>query len=146
MPEKVDVPDDLRPRLLSVAQDVMFLRARGKILLPKHSSLSMAVRHLTGSAKLIGLLNGFGHCSSNSSVLEHDSALARRQLEQGTSVLPSGSISTYTTLVWDNDFSEETVSGKGTTHNTNGILLQWCPSTTSTSLESSQCEPTARVG
>lgn len=96
---KVDVPDDLRPRLLSVAQDVMFLRARGKILLPKHSSLSMAVRHLTGSAKLIGLLNGFGHCSSNSSVLEHDSTLARRQLEQGISVLPSGSISTYTTLV-----------------------------------------------
>lgn len=29
------------------------------------------------------------------------------------------------TLVWDsNDFGEETLSGKGTTHNTNGIIIQ----------------------
>ena len=31
----------------------------------------------------------------------------------------------HTTLVWDNnDFGEETLSGKGTTHNTNGIAVQ----------------------
>ena len=32
----------------------------------------------------------------------------------------------FTTLVWDNnDFDEETLSGSGMTHNTNGIILQW---------------------
>eukprot|EP00057_Strongylocentrotus_purpuratus_P026501 XP_011680975.1 PREDICTED: uncharacterized protein LOC105446186 [Strongylocentrotus purpuratus] len=129
---KVEVPDELHPRLLSVAHDIMFLRAKGRILLPKHSSLSMAVRHLTGSAKLIGLLNGFGHCSSNSFALEHDTALAKRQIERGIGALPAGSNITFTTLVWDNnDFGEETTSGKGTTHNTNGILIQYDPSATS---------------
>ena len=33
--------------------------------------------------------------------------------------------SAFTTIVWDNnDFSEETLSGKGTTHVANGIILQ----------------------
>ena len=31
----------------------------------------------------------------------------------------------FTTLVWDNnDFNEETLSGKGTTHVANGIIMQ----------------------
>jgi len=119
----------------------MYLEAKGRILLPNHMSLAMAVRHLTGSAKLIGLLNGFGHCVSNSAGLEHDTALAKIQLAQGLSIFSAGTWDTYTTLVWDNnDFGEETVSGKGTTHNTNGILLQWCPSTS----EASQSVPIPR--
>ncbi len=86
----------------------------------------MAVRHMTGSAQLIGLLNGLGHCSSNSQVLEHDTALAHLQIERGDIYIPPNiSAEVPATLVWDNnDFGEETLSGKGTTHNTNGIIIQ----------------------
>ena len=94
--------------------------------MPKHISLAMAVRHLSGSAQLIGLLNGFGYSVSHSFVLEHDTALAQQEIERGSTALPSCIHSgLYTTLVWDNnDFGEETLSGKGTTHNTNGIAIQ----------------------
>lgn len=78
---------------------------------------------------------GFGHCSSNSFTLEHDTALAKRQIEQGIGLLSAEAQTTFTTFVWDNDFGGKTISGKGTTHNTNGILLQWSPSTTSESTQ-----------
>ena len=116
--------DDKR-KLLSICQDVMYMSNKGKVIFPKHSSLAMTVRHMTGSAKLIGILNGLGHCSSHSMVLEHDTALATKQLSKGDDMLPEGVSPKFTMLVWDNiDFSEETLSGKGTTHSTNGILIQ----------------------
>ncbi|XP_070581426.1 uncharacterized protein [Ptychodera flava] len=122
--ERVDVPSAVENRLLSVCQDLIFLSSRGRKVTPKHLSLGMAVRHLTGSSSLIGLLNGLGHCISHSSVLEHDTALAQQQLHSDG--LPPGFCQeVFTTLVWDNnDFGEETLSGKGTTHNTNGIIIQ----------------------
>lgn len=94
--------------------------------MPKHSSLAMAIRHMTGSAQLIGMLNGLGHCSSHSQVLEHDTALAELQLLRGDTYIPQNiTAHVPATLVWyNNDFGEETLSGKGTTHNTNGIIIQ----------------------
>ncbi len=75
---------------------------------------------------MIELLNGFGHYASNSVVLNHDTALAESQITHGENALASNiqpAISTL--LVWDNnDFGEETLSGCGTTHNTNGIIIQ----------------------
>ena len=57
-------------------------------------------------------------------MLEHDTALAE-QLARKSDV-PLGFLKkTLTCLAWDNnDFGEETLSGKGTTHNTNGIIVQ----------------------
>ncbi|XP_070560592.1 uncharacterized protein [Ptychodera flava] len=122
--ERVDVPADVESKLLSICQDLVSLSSRGRKVTPKHLSLGMAVRHMTGSSSLIGLLNGLGHCISHSSVLEHDTALALQQLHSDG--LPPGFCQeVFTTLVWDNnDFGEETLSGKGTTHNTNGIIIQ----------------------
>lgn len=59
-------------------------------------------------------------------MLLHDTALAQRQLNENA-VVPDGfQTETFTTLVYDNnDFGEETLTGAGTTHNTNGIILQW---------------------
>ncbi|XP_072162941.1 LOW QUALITY PROTEIN: uncharacterized protein [Diadema setosum] len=113
-------------RILTICQDIIYLATKGRQMMPKHASLSMAMRHLTGSSELVGLLNGFGYCASQTTVLEHDTALALQEIEKGPSNLPSNlEKSSYTTLVWDNnDFGERTLSGKGTTHNTNGIAVQ----------------------
>eukprot|EP00057_Strongylocentrotus_purpuratus_P019489 XP_011673963.1 PREDICTED: uncharacterized protein LOC105442958 [Strongylocentrotus purpuratus] len=123
---RVQVKDAKKSKIVSICQDVMNLASSGRTIMPKHSALAMSVRHLTGSAQLIGLLNGLGHCSSNSQVLEHDTALAQLQIQRGENFIPPNILpSVHTTLVWDNnDFGEETLSGKGTTHNTNGIILQ----------------------
>jgi len=72
------------------------------------------------------MLNGLGHCSSNSQELEHDTALAELQLQRGDTYIPPNiTVKVQATLVWDNnDFGEETLSGKGAIHNTNGIVIQ----------------------
>ncbi|XP_071847519.1 uncharacterized protein [Apostichopus japonicus] len=124
--ERVAVSEQHDRRILSMAQDIIYNSSGGKKSMPKHAALAMTVRHLTGSAKLIGLLNGFGHASSHSVILEHDTALAQKQLDMGPINLPPFiKQREFTTLIWDNnDFGEETLSGSGTTHNTNGIVVQ----------------------
>lgn len=121
----VSTSDDQRWKLLSVAQDIIYLHSRGRAITPKHSALSMTVRHSTGSSKLIDVLNGLGHCTSHSKVLEHDVALATVQLRR-QGIIPNGFVkSSHTILVWDNnDFAEDTPTGHNTTHNTNGVIIQ----------------------
>ena len=62
---------------------------------------------------------------SHSDVLEHDTALANKQLYM-ENIVPEGFIKKIPpTVIWDNsDFREETPSGEGTTHNTNGLLVK----------------------
>ena len=124
--KKVEIGAAEDRRILTICQDIIYLATKGREMMPKHTSLSMAIRHLSGSSELLGLLNGFGYCVSHTSVLEHDTAIALQEVEKGSSTLPSNlKKSSYTTLVWDNnDFAERTLSGKGTTHNTNGIAVQ----------------------
>ena len=80
---------------------------------------------MTRSSSIICILNGLGHSVSHSVVLEHDTALANKQLCTDN-IVPEGFIKKIpTTVIWDNnDFMEETPSGEGTTHNTNGLLVQ----------------------
>lgn len=123
--ERVNVSEELTQKIVVISQDVMNLTMEGRWLMPKHCSLAMGVRHMTGSAQLIGVLNGLGYRSSNSQVLEHDTALAQLQIQRGDTYIPQNiRIKQQATLVWDNnDFGEETLSGKGTTHNNNGIIM-----------------------
>ena len=62
---------------------------------------------------------------SHSTVLQHDTALAEQQVSNKSDV-PEGFLKKrFTCLAWDNhDFGEETLTDKGTTHNTNGIIVQ----------------------
>jgi hypothetical protein len=99
----VEVSPVMQRKILSVVQDILNLSHRGRLFLPKHYALVMAVRHLTGSSTVIRLLNGLGHSMSHTAVLEHDTALAETQLSK-TSYVPDGFCKrTFTTLVWDNN-------------------------------------------
>ncbi|PIK44379.1 hypothetical protein BSL78_18773 [Apostichopus japonicus] len=122
----VAVSNENEKKLLSIAQDILFIAKGGKQPLPKHFALATAVRHLTGSAQLVGILNGLGHSIAHSTLLEYNTALAMRQIDLGENALPPEiQPNHFTTIVWDNiDFGEETLSGKGTTHSTNGIMIQ----------------------
>ena len=87
----------------------------------------MTVRHLTGSAELITILNRFGHGQSYTRTLDVETAMCNT-ITASKSVFPSN-ISTEKNSVihfcWDNfDLNEETPSGAGTTHSTHGIVIQ----------------------
>lgn len=86
-------------------------------------------QHLTGSMKLVTILNRFEHNISKTK-LEIESALAETCLQQEnaavmpTNICPNAAVST----VWDNkDFKEETPSGKNTTHCTTDIVSSCAP-------------------
>ena len=121
----LETDDDTERKLLSIAQDIVYLSSKGRKTMPKHVALGMTLRHMTGSSSIIGILNGLGHSASHSAVLQHDTALANKQLACDT-IIPEGFRKKVpTTVIWDNnDFMEETPSGEGTTHNTNGLLCQ----------------------
>ena len=71
----VSVRDNEEKKILSIAQDIMYVKENGRITTSKHHALSMTVRHRTGSSQFIQILNGLGHSTSHSSTLEHDTAL-----------------------------------------------------------------------
>ena len=93
--------------------------------IPKHVAIGLTMSHMTGSSSIIGILNGLGHSVSHSTVLEHDTALANKQL-CSDSIVPEGFLKKITTtVIWDNnDFREETPSGEGNIHNTNGLRFK----------------------
>ena len=101
----------------------------GKHKPPKHLLLPYAVKTLTGNIEVIKILNKFGHGVSYSQLEENDTALYLQKMAASFNqrvALPA-SIKPYvfTNLAWDNiDRLEETLTGKGTSHRVNGIVVQ----------------------
>ena len=99
--------------------------------MPKHLLSGMPVRHLTGSAELITVLNGFGHCASYSVLLEVETAMCSSR-EQRQSAIPPSIVpdqNSFIHLCWDNfDVTKETPSGAGDgagmTDTAHGIVIQ----------------------
>ena len=125
---RVNLSESEQCKVVSICQDLIYAEGRGRKQTEKSLALGVAVRQLTGSIKVIELLHGLGHSVSPSTVYKHDSALAIAA-SSGTDsniLIPRNiNSNTFTTLVWDNnDFKEETMTGKGTTHVTNGIAIQ----------------------
>jgi hypothetical protein len=112
-------------KVLSIAQDIIYVNSNGRRQTPKSLCLGMAVGQITGSYELTRILNGFGNSVSHSAVLSFDTALASQTLGSNV-VIPEGIIpKKFTMMVWDNiDFLEETPTGGGTTHMANGIIIQ----------------------
>lgn len=109
-------------KLLSLAQDIIYVSHAGRKPTPKHLALSMTIRQMTGSSGLLKVIHGFGHCASHSTTLRHDTALAELNLQSSTVVPKEILPNKHTTLIWDNDdFQEES---KSSTHITNGIAVQ----------------------
>ena len=67
-------------RILMLAQDVVHCASHSRIKMPKHVSLAISLRHLTGSKQLVTMLSRMGHCSSYDEVEIIDTSLAREIL------------------------------------------------------------------
>jgi len=75
--------DRVRRVGVSLAADVCVAATNGKWIMPKHLLLSMALRHLTGSAQLLTIINRFGHCQSYTKVLEIETAIGTLNSNEG---------------------------------------------------------------
>ena len=113
-------------RILSIAQDLLFVASNGGKRTPKHVSLPMTIKSLTGLAELITVLNRLGHEMSYTKVEEEKTGMAERQIrsQQNGELIPSSSYhDVFLQFSSDNnDLEECTPSGSGTTHCTNGFV------------------------
>jgi hypothetical protein len=111
----------------SLSQDICQAATRGTWTMPKHLLLGMTIRHLTGSAEVVTLINRLGHCASYTCLLELETAMCKH-IDERNSIIPSTvspQRNIVTHLCWDNfDMREETPSGAGTTHTAHGIIIQ----------------------
>ena len=112
---------------LSLAEDLCYTATNGEWIMPKHLTLPMTVRHLTGNAEVVIILNRYGHGQSYSRTLELETAMCN-SVTSFDSILPitvSRDNNAVLHLCYDNfDLDEETPSGSGTTHSTHGIIIQ----------------------
>ena len=76
------------------------------------------------------LIAGLGHCSSYDTIVRVETSLVKAHFDEIQRDIPPRAFAAkkWTTLVYDNiDFSEKTLTGHGTTHFTNGIMVQSRP-------------------
>ena len=110
-----------------LSHDIMYAITNGHWMTSKHIMLGVSLWHLTGQAEVITLLNRFGHCVSYTKVLEIITAVYLR-VKEHTGPLPPHIVTHNNQVVhfcFDNfDLTEETPSGRGTTHSTHGLILQ----------------------
>ena len=115
--------------ILSFGQDIISAVTNARVLTPKHILLPWAIKALTGNVELIKTLNRLGHACSYTRLQEIDTALCVEKmssLDENKPALPSWAHPCIpTVLAFDNiDRQEETLSGGGTSHRVNGIIIQ----------------------
>ena len=124
---------DLKRKILSICQDIVFLVSRGRKYTPKHVGIGVTVHQATRSKELVQLLHAAGHSISYETVLQLDNAIANDTLQRyntnGNMIVPRNftetSRSTYTRYAIDNiDINEETLSGMGTFHATQSAAFR----------------------
>lgn len=132
-------------RILSIAQDIVYVSSKGKKLTPKHVGLALAVHQKTRSKKLVSLFNKAGHCVPYKEVLRIDRALAKITLESldySTGAVSPPNIVNYEDatklfegatepfapvlhITADNiDLLTDTIDGKNTFHATQMVVFQ----------------------
>ena len=114
-------------RASSLSQDALFCVSKGKIKPSKHLCMGLGMKSLTGSRKVIEILNRLGH-----SICYHTAETIETELASNVSekdklipdmLLQKPDLSTG--LAWDNyDEMAHTLSGKDTLHDTVGICYQ----------------------
>ena len=116
-------------------QDAIFAVTSGRTKPSKHLKLGIAVKSMTGSRKMIEVLNRYGYIPSYNTIEEIETELTFEASKDQT-MTPAGidkDPNLGTGLAWDNyDRFVETLTDKNTLHDTVGICYQ---------TKLSECEP-----
>lgn len=121
--------DNYYRRALSVFYDVFFTITEKQT--PKHIALAESIHHLTRSKHLINVLNKFGHCINYKSLKNLDKEIttsivcedADKQILIPKNLVRDSSLFLHGAID-NNDFNEETLSGKDSTHVTAMVIYQ----------------------
>ena len=115
--------------LKSIGQDCVYVATGRRVVPAKQILLSMGIKTLSGNVELIRMVNRLGHGISYRKLMEYDNALCLHKItsmpDSGVALPTNIFPNVPTTLAFDNiDRLEETLSGGGTSHRVNGIIVQ----------------------
>ena len=122
------VPVDIhqKHKIISLAQDLLYLRAKGHRSTPKHVGLAIWLWHKFKSSLLIEHMHALGHCISYSSTMRTITLIATNE-QSRRRVTPVGILNHVPfSCACDNlDFESETTDGSGQTHLLSSIFTQY---------------------
>ena len=122
--------DQIKRQTQSVADDVVYITTRGRTKPPKHICLGLSIKSLTGSRRIIEILNRLGHSINYHLVESYETELATI-VSSKEKLLPDGLFQESglcTAVAFDNYVENcETLSGGGTLRDTVGICYQNLP-------------------
>lgn len=113
----------------SFAQDIIYAVSNGQIKTPKSILFPYCIKSLTNNTELVNISCKLGHGMSYSMIEELDTENAYLCIDEHSQdgvLIPKGTREEeHTIVIFDNiDRREETLSGAGTTHKTNGVITQ----------------------
>ena len=109
----------------SASQDALFNVFKGNVKPAKQTLLGLAVKSMTGSKKLLTLLNRFGHTLNYHCIEELETSLASTIINRKESCPDGAKKNLIMGVAFDNyDELCNTLSGSDTLHDTMGILYQ----------------------
>ena len=114
---------------LSFAQDIVYAVTKGRVKTPKSILLPTIIKSLTNNTEIVNVVNRLGHGVSYTLLMESQTENAYKihelQTESGYILPIDCQKEAFTIYVADNiDRNEETLSGHGTTHKVNNLLIQ----------------------
>lgn len=123
---------NLQTKLIgSIASDLVYGLTGGKTLQLKHFLLALGLHDLTGSRKVVDIVNGLGHCLSYNTTMDIKTGVAEQLLEQinRIEILPLQPLTEQSiapTYFWvDNfDMNIDRVLGGGAINNTHLMAFQ----------------------
>ena len=112
-------------RAAAAGADALFIVSHGRLIPKKHILLSASIKSLTGSRKILTLLNKFGYTVSYTKEEEFETELASSILSRGKECPDGVKVGATMGTAFDNyDELTNTLSGANTLHDTMGILYQ----------------------
>ena len=123
--------DECKENILSLAQYVIYVASRGKVLTLKNVGLESTLHHATRSKSLVQLLNASGHCASYEIVKRVDTSIAKSEIERwnanGGGVVPSNlKVRKFAQFAGVNiNITVKTLDGKGMFNTTQYTAFQY---------------------
>ena len=122
--------DIKRRRIESIEQDIVYAASGSNVKPSKHLITGIAFKSMTGSRKIVDILNRLGHSVSYNTAEELETELTFSSLENNRTTPAGMSLSPTlcTGVAFDNfDRYVETLTGKDTLHDTVGIAYHDIP-------------------
>ena len=120
---RVPEEEQLHRQVLSLAQDLIYVRSKGRVKTPKHVAVGVSLHQMTQSRELVTLVNKLGHSVSYQEVQRIDTCWTDMQKSLGQSTVPVNMVPGRVTRAAGDNFNRSTEALEGQHHDVVNMVL-----------------------